>query len=92
MVPSRLRGSVKATLAIVDRLQPDVIVGYGGYVSVPAYLAARRRKLPLVIHEQNALPGIGNKVGARIAQRVAGQLPRHAPEEGRVRRPARCGG
>ncbi len=39
-VPSRMRGAVKETLAIVDRIRPDVIVGYGGYVSVPAYLAA----------------------------------------------------
>ncbi|CAN5402501.1 undecaprenyldiphospho-muramoylpentapeptide beta-N-acetylglucosaminyltransferase [soil metagenome] len=81
-VPGRLRGAVKEALAIVDRIQPEVIVGYGGYVSVPAYLAARRRKLPLVVHEQNALPGIGNKVGARVASRVAVSFPdtplRHA--------------
>ena len=74
-VPSRLRGAVKATLEIVDRIQPDVVVGYGGYVSMPAYLAARRRKLPLVVHEQNALPGIANKVGSRVADRVAVSFP-----------------
>jgi UDP-N-acetylglucosamine--N-acetylmuramyl-(pentapeptide) pyrophosphoryl-undecaprenol N-acetylglucosamine transferase len=74
-VPSRLRGAVKETLAIVDRIQPDVIVGYGGYVSMPAYLAARRRHLPLVIHEQNAVPGLANKAGARIASRVAVSFP-----------------
>lgn len=74
-VPARLRGAVKETLAIVDRIRPDVVVGYGGYVSVPAYLAARRRKLPLVVHEQNALPGIGNRVGARVAARVAVSFP-----------------
>lgn len=75
LVPSRLRGAVKAALDVVDRVQPDVIVGYGGYVSVPAYVAARRRKLPLVVHEQNALPGIANKVGARMADRVAVSFP-----------------
>lgn len=74
-VPGRLRGAVKETLAIVDRLRPDVVVGYGGYVSVPAYLAARRRRLPLVVHEQNAMPGLGNKVGARVASRVAVSFP-----------------
>jgi len=81
-VPARLRGAVKETLAVVDRVRPDVVVGYGGYVSVPAYLAARRRKLPVVVHEQNALPGIGNRVGARVASRVAVSFPetplRHA--------------
>jgi UDP-N-acetylglucosamine--N-acetylmuramyl-(pentapeptide) pyrophosphoryl-undecaprenol N-acetylglucosamine transferase len=74
-VPARLRGAVKETLAIVDRVQPDVVVGYGGYVSMPAYLASRRRRLPLVIHEQNTLPGLANKVGARVASRVAVSFP-----------------
>jgi UDP-N-acetylglucosamine--N-acetylmuramyl-(pentapeptide) pyrophosphoryl-undecaprenol N-acetylglucosamine transferase len=74
-VPARLRGAVKATNEVLDRVRPDVVVGYGGYVSVPAYLAARRRKLPLVVHEQNALPGLANKLGARLAQRVAVSFP-----------------
>ncbi len=74
-VPQRLRGAVRETLAIIDKVRPDVVVGYGGYVSVPAYLAARRRKLPLVIHEQNALPGLANKLGARLAGRVAVSFP-----------------
>jgi len=74
-VPLRLRGAVKETLAIIDRVRPDVIVGYGGYVSMPVYLAARRRKLPLVVHEQNSLPGLANRAGARIASRVAVSFP-----------------
>ncbi len=74
-VPARLRAAVRETLAVFDRVQPDVVVGYGGYVSMPAYLAARRRKLPLLVHEQNALPGIANKVGARLADRVAVSFP-----------------
>ncbi len=74
-VPGRLRHALKETLAVLDRVRPHVIVGYGGYVSVPAYLAARRRKTPLVVHEQNALPGLANKVGARIARRVAVSFP-----------------
>jgi UDP-N-acetylglucosamine--N-acetylmuramyl-(pentapeptide) pyrophosphoryl-undecaprenol N-acetylglucosamine transferase len=74
-VPGRLRGAVRAALKVLDRIQPDVVVGYGGYVSMPAYLAARRRRLPLVVHEQNALPGLANKAGARIARRVAVSFP-----------------
>lgn len=74
-VPQRLRGAVRETMEIFDRVRPDVVVGYGGYVSMPAYLAARRRRLPLVVHEQNALPGLANKVGARIADRVAVSFP-----------------
>ena len=74
-VPARLRGAVRATHDVLDRIQPDVVVGYGGYVSMPAYLAARRRKLPLVVHEQNALPGLANKAGARVATRVVVSFP-----------------
>jgi len=59
-IPARLGSAVKATLAVFDRVRPDVVVGFGGYVSMPAYLAARRRKVPLLIHEQNALPGLAN--------------------------------
>jgi UDP-N-acetylglucosamine--N-acetylmuramyl-(pentapeptide) pyrophosphoryl-undecaprenol N-acetylglucosamine transferase len=55
----------------------DVVVGFGGYVSAPAYLAARREKKPLVIHEANALPGIANRVGNRFAS-AAGKTFRSA--------------
>ncbi len=74
-VPSRLRAAVRAAHEVLDRVSPDVVVGYGGYVSMPAYLAARKRRTPLVVHEQNALPGIANKVGARVAGRVAVSFP-----------------
>jgi UDP-N-acetylglucosamine--N-acetylmuramyl-(pentapeptide) pyrophosphoryl-undecaprenol N-acetylglucosamine transferase len=73
--PGRLRGAMKAALEIVDRLEPDVVVGFGGYVSVPAYLAARKRRLPLVVHEGNALPGLANKLGARFTTHVATSFP-----------------
>lgn len=73
--PGRLRTSVNEAVAILDRVRPDVVVGFGGYVSVPAYLGARRRKLPLVVHEGNALPGIANKLGARFTPYVATSFP-----------------
>jgi UDP-N-acetylglucosamine--N-acetylmuramyl-(pentapeptide) pyrophosphoryl-undecaprenol N-acetylglucosamine transferase len=81
-VPARLRGAMSAAADVLDRLRPDVVVGFGGYVSVPAYLAARRRGIPLVVHEGNAVPGIANKVGARMTSHVATSFPgtplRHA--------------
>ena len=81
-VPARLKGAVSAALEVVDRIKPEVVVGFGGYVSVPAYLAARRRHIPLVVHEGNALPGIANKLGARFTSHVATSFPgtplRHA--------------
>ncbi|HET6563290.1 MAG TPA: undecaprenyldiphospho-muramoylpentapeptide beta-N-acetylglucosaminyltransferase [Marmoricola sp.] len=81
-LPGRLRGAVTAALDVVDRVRPDVVVGFGGYVSVPAYVAARRRRVPIVVHEGNALAGIANKVGARLTSHVATSFPgtelRHA--------------
>ena len=73
--PARVRTAVRETLAVLDRVRPEVVVGFGGYVSVPAYLAARRRRLPLVVHEGNALAGIANKVGARLTRHVATSFP-----------------
>ena len=74
-VPVRLRASVRAARAVVDRFRPDVVVGFGGYVCTPAYLAARRAKVPLVVHEGNALPGLANRLGARFAAVVATSFP-----------------
>jgi UDP-N-acetylglucosamine--N-acetylmuramyl-(pentapeptide) pyrophosphoryl-undecaprenol N-acetylglucosamine transferase len=82
-VPGRLRGAVTAALEVLDRLRPDVVVGFGGYVSVPAYLAARRRRLPIVVHEGNALPGIANKLGARMTTHVATSFPSTEIRHGR---------
>lgn len=73
--PARLRTSVREATDVLDRVRPDVVVGFGGYVSVPAYLAARRRHLPLVVHEGNALAGIANKLGARLTRHVATSFP-----------------
>lgn len=73
--PARLRTAVRETVAVLDRVRPDVVVGFGGYVSVPAYLAARRRHVPLVVHEGNALAGIANKLGARLTRYVATSFP-----------------
>lgn len=64
-------GAVRAAGQILDRLDPQVVVGFGGYVCPPAYLAARRRGLPIVIHEGNARAGLANRLGARITPYVA---------------------
>ena len=74
-VPGRVWRAVAETRVLLDELDADVVVGFGGYVALPAYLAARRSKVPVVIHEQNALPGLANRVGARIAARVAVTVP-----------------
>ena len=75
-LPLRVRAAVRETRDVLDAVQADVVVGFGGYVSLPAYLAARggglrrRRTVPVVVHEANASAGWANKVGARSARRV----------------------
>jgi UDP-N-acetylglucosamine--N-acetylmuramyl-(pentapeptide) pyrophosphoryl-undecaprenol N-acetylglucosamine transferase len=70
-VPTRVRGAVRSAAAVLDRIGADVLVGFGGYVAVPAYLAARRRGIPIVVHESNARPGLANRLGARLTTHVA---------------------
>ena len=68
-LPMRVRRAVKETRAVLDDVGADVVIGFGGYVALPAYLAARRR-VPVVVHEANASAGWANRVGARSAKRV----------------------
>ena len=69
-LPMRVRRAIRETRDILDAVHADVVVGFGGYVALPAYLAARRRGVPVVVHEANASAGLANKVGARTARRV----------------------
>lgn len=74
-LPVRVMRAVRQTGAVLDAVVADVVIGFGGYVSLPAYLAARRRGVPVVIHEANARAGLANRVGARSAQRVLAAVP-----------------
>ena len=53
-VPGRLADAVGAAAKVLDRTRARVLVGFGGYVAASAYLAARRRHVPIVVHEANA--------------------------------------
>lgn len=70
-VPTRVLAAVRRTRGHLDRVDADVVVGFGGYVALPAYLAARRRSTPFVVHEANARAGLANRVGARLTPHVA---------------------
>ncbi len=74
-LPMRLRGAIGQAGRIIDEHGADAVVGVGGYVCTPMYLAARRRGVPVVIHEANARPGLANRVGARFAAVVATAFP-----------------
>jgi UDP-N-acetylglucosamine--N-acetylmuramyl-(pentapeptide) pyrophosphoryl-undecaprenol N-acetylglucosamine transferase len=60
---------------VLDEVDADVVVGFGGYVSTPAYLAAWRRKTPILIHEVNVPPGVANKMGMRFTKNIAVGFP-----------------
>jgi UDP-N-acetylglucosamine--N-acetylmuramyl-(pentapeptide) pyrophosphoryl-undecaprenol N-acetylglucosamine transferase len=72
-LPGRLGEAVSAATAVIEHA--DVLVGFGGYVSAPAYLAARRLGVPIVVHEANARPGVANRLGARLTEHVAITFP-----------------
>jgi UDP-N-acetylglucosamine--N-acetylmuramyl-(pentapeptide) pyrophosphoryl-undecaprenol N-acetylglucosamine transferase len=71
LLPSRLAGAVRQAGRILDDAGADVLVGVGGYVCTPMYLAARRRRIPIVIHEANTRPGLANRVGSLLTRHVA---------------------
>jgi UDP-N-acetylglucosamine--N-acetylmuramyl-(pentapeptide) pyrophosphoryl-undecaprenol N-acetylglucosamine transferase len=61
--------------AIVRRERPAVVVGVGGYASLPAVVAARLRGIPAVVHEADAHPGLANRVAVRMGARAAVSWP-----------------
>jgi UDP-N-acetylglucosamine--N-acetylmuramyl-(pentapeptide) pyrophosphoryl-undecaprenol N-acetylglucosamine transferase len=69
-VPGRMWGAIGAAAAVVDRAQAQVLVGFGGYVATPGYLGAKRRRVPIVVHEANPRPGLANRIGARLTRHV----------------------
>ncbi len=85
LAPRALLRSVRAVLAFVRALghcvrmlrreQPAVVVGVGGYASAPCVLAARLLRLPTVVHEQNAVPGVVNRMAVRLGARPAVSFP-----------------
>ena len=79
LVGPRIVGSMRQMRKILSEERPDVVVGFGGYVAAPAYLAARSAGIPLVVHEANARAGMANRLGARftpwVAEAVAGSIP-----------------
>jgi UDP-N-acetylglucosamine--N-acetylmuramyl-(pentapeptide) pyrophosphoryl-undecaprenol N-acetylglucosamine transferase len=85
-LPSDLRAAIRAARSAIDRIGADVVVGFGGYVAAPAYLAARRAGVAIVVHEQNSRPGFANRLGSWLTTSVAVSFPdtplRHAVRTG----------
>ncbi|WP_314502605.1 undecaprenyldiphospho-muramoylpentapeptide beta-N-acetylglucosaminyltransferase [uncultured Microbacterium sp.] len=68
--PVRFRRAIAQVRAHIRDRGVDVVVGFGGYAAAPAYVAARRARVPVVVHEANAKPGMANALGARRAAGV----------------------
>ena len=82
---ARLATATLRALGILRRFKPDVVVGTGGYVSLPAAAAARLAGVPLVLHEQNSVPGMANRVARRFAVAVGVSFPERRGSSDRVR-------
>jgi UDP-N-acetylglucosamine--N-acetylmuramyl-(pentapeptide) pyrophosphoryl-undecaprenol N-acetylglucosamine transferase len=89
--PARMLRSMRAGRELLNDVEADVVVGFGGYVAVPAYLAAWRRRTPIVIHEMNVPPGVANRLGMRFTKHVAVGFP-HQPTASPLLRDARVVG
>ena len=89
--PTRMLRSMRAGREVLDDVAADVVVGFGGYVAVPAYLAAWRRHTPIVIHELNVPPGVANRLGMRFTKHIAVGFP-YQPEVSPLLKDARVVG
>ena len=68
---ARVAVSIGRALGLMLRWRPDVVAGFGGYVSLPVGIAAVLTRTPLVLHEQNSVPGMANRFLSRWAKTVA---------------------
>ncbi len=72
---AQLPAAVREAGGILKRFRPDLVFGVGGYVTGPVLLAAKLRRIPVCIHEQNSVPGLANRMLGRIADRIFLSLP-----------------
>lgn len=75
LAPFRIINAVWQAVTVLRETKPDVVMGLGGFASGPGGLAAWLLRKPLVIHEQNAIPGLTNKLLAKLANKVLTGFP-----------------
>lgn len=79
LFPIRLIKAVRQARAVFKSVKPDVVLGMGGYITVPGGIAAKLAGVPIVLHEQNSIAGMSNKLLAKIATRVLSGFPNALP-------------
>ena len=89
-LPWRLARACWQSVALLRRVQPDVVLGLGGYITLPAGLMSVLLGKALVLHEQNSVAGMANKVLARFAARVFTAFPEVLPKGQWVGNPLRA--
>lgn len=75
LLPLRLLKAFWQSMQVLRRVKPDVVIGLGGYITFPAGLVSALLGKPLVLHEQNSVAGMANKVLAQVAARVFSAFP-----------------
>lgn len=70
LAPFKILRAVCEAISVIRKFKPDVVLGMGGYASGPGGLAARILGVPLVLHEQNAAPGLTNRLLSKIATKI----------------------
>ena len=91
LLPMRLLQAFWQSLQVIRRLRPDVLVGLGGYITFPGGMMGVLMGKPLVLHEQNSVAGMANKVLAHVADRVLCTFPKVLPKAQWVGNPMRDG-
>ncbi len=80
LLPLNLLIALVQSMVVMLSLRPDVVLGMGGYISFPGGVMAALLRKPLLIHEQNSIAGLSNKVLARLAARVMSGFPNVLPQ------------
>jgi UDP-N-acetylglucosamine--N-acetylmuramyl-(pentapeptide) pyrophosphoryl-undecaprenol N-acetylglucosamine transferase len=91
LLPLRLLKAFWQSIAVVRRVKPDIVIGLGGYITFPAGMMAVLLGKPLVLHEQNSIAGMANKVLASVADRVFTAFPNVLGKSAWVGNPLREG-
>lgn len=66
----QVQKNIAAVRTIIKETKPDIVIGFGGYVTVPVMLAAKQCKIPTMIHEQNSVAGLANKTIAKFMDQI----------------------
>ena len=89
-LPMRLLKAFWQSIAVVRRVQPDVVVGLGGYITFPAGMMSVLLGKPLILHEQNSVAGMANRIMASVADRVFCAFPNALKKAAWVGNPLRA--